>query len=502
MSSAILSESALDQKANLNSPVERRTKIVSTLGPATDDPAVLEKLILAGINVVRLNFSHGQPQDHRLRAELVRELAQKHQKFVAVLGDLQGPKIRIARFSQGSITLAVGDRFILDAQLDSDAGTQQQVGIDYKELPQDCKSGDLLLLDDGRVVMAVESIQGSCIHCRVTVAGVLSNNKGINRQGGGLTAPALTEKDLADIRLAADIGVDYLAVSFPRNANDINRARTLLQEAGGDAGIVAKIERSETVTDKDVLDDIIRASEVVMVARGDLGVEIGDAQLIGVQKHIIKRARSLNRVVITATQMMESMINSPMPTRAEVFDVANAVLDGTDAVMLSAETAAGDFPVETVQAMARVILGAEQHPQIQTSRHRLNEEFTHIDESIALSAMYTANHLEGVKAIICMTETGNTPLLMSRISSSLPIFAFSPRCRTQNRVAMYRGVNTIPFNTQDMVNAKINQSAVQALEKRGVVKEGDLVIITKGDYVNVHGGTNTMKIVRVGQDLQ
>ncbi len=496
------SKPLLNPKAKLNANVERRTKIVSTLGPATDDPAVLEKLILAGVNVVRLNFSHGQPQDHRLRAELVRELAQKHNKFVAVLGDLQGPKIRIARFVHGKISLAVADSFILDAQLDRDAGTEKRVGIDYKELPQDCVSGDLLLLDDGRVVMEVESIQGSCIYCRVTVAGVLSNNKGINRQGGGLSAPSLTQKDLADIRLAADIGVDYLAVSFPRSANDINRARTLLQEAGGDAGIVAKIERSETVTNEDVLDDIIRASEVVMVARGDLGVEIGDAQLIGVQKHIIKRARSLNRVVITATQMMESMINSPIPTRAEVFDVANAVLDGTDAVMLSAETAAGDFPVETVEAMARVILGAEKHPQIQTSNHRLNEAFTHIDESIALSAMYTANHLKGVKAIICMTETGNTPLLMSRISSSLPIFAFSPRRSTQNKVTMYRGVNPVPFNTQDMVHAKINQGAVQTLVTRGIVKDDDLIIITKGDYVDVHGGTNTMKIVRVGQDIQ
>jgi len=502
MQSVNSNKNVFDGKSKVSSCRERRTKIVSTLGPATDDPAVLEKLILAGVNVVRLNFSHGSPQDHRLRAELVRELAQKHHRYVAVLGDLQGPKIRIARFTLGSITLAVGDSFILDASLDRDAGNQQRVGIDYKELPKDCNSGDLLLLDDGRVVMEVESIQGSCLHCRVTVAGTLSNNKGINRQGGGLTAPALTEKDRADIRLAAEIGVDYLAVSFPRSAQDMEQARSLLQQAGGNAGMVAKIERAETVTDHQVLDDIIRASEVVMVARGDLGVEIGDAQLIGVQKHIIKRARSLNKVVITATQMMESMINSPMPTRAEVFDVANAVLDGTDAVMLSAETAAGDFPVQTVEAMDRVILGAEQHPQAHTSNHRLNEEFTNIDESIALSAMYTANHLEGVKAIICMTETGNTPLLMSRISSGLPIFAFSPHQKTQNRVTMYRGVNTVPFDTQGMVKAKINQCAVQALQAQGIVQDGDLVVITKGDYVNVHGGTNTMKVVRVGQDIQ
>jgi len=500
--SNLISLASVAEGVDLDGRVERRTKIVSTLGPATDDPAVLERLILAGVNVVRLNFSHGAPEDHRRRAELVREFARKHQRFVAVLGDLQGPKIRIARFQEGKISLAVGDHFILDASLERDAGNQERVGIDYKALPQDCNAGDLLLLDDGRVVLEVVSIDGPCIHCRVTVAGTLSNNKGINRQGGGLSAPALTEKDLADIKTAAEIGVDYLAVSFPRCAADIEQARALLHQAGGKAGLVAKIERAETVTDEQVLDDIIRASEAVMVARGDLGVEIGDAQLIAVQKHIISRARCLNTVVITATQMMESMINSPLPTRAEVFDVANAVLDGTDAVMLSAETAAGDFPVQTVEAMARVILGAEQHPQAQRSSHRLNQEFSQIDESIAMSAMYTANHLEGVKAIICMTETGNTPLLMSRISSQLPILAFTPQTDTQHRVALYRGVHTVPFDTTTMGNAEINQRAVDALVERDLVAEGDLVIITKGDYVNVHGGTNTLKIVRVGQPIQ
>lgn len=500
--SNLISLATVAEGVDLNGRVERRTKIVSTLGPATDNPAVLERLILAGVNVVRLNFSHGAPEDHRRRADLVREFARKHQRFVAVLGDLQGPKIRIARFKEGRISLAVGDQFILDAELERDAGNQERVGIDYKDLPKDCCAGDLLLLDDGRVVLEVEAIEDACIHCRVTVAGTLSNNKGINRQGGGLSAPALTDKDKADIKLAAEIGVDYLAVSFPRCAADIELARDLLHEAGGKAGLVAKIERAETVTDEKVLDDIIRASEAVMVARGDLGVEIGDAQLIAVQKHIISRARCLNTVVITATQMMESMINSPLPTRAEVFDVANAVLDGTDAVMLSAETAAGDFPVQTVEAMARVILGAEQHPQAHTSSHRLNQEFSQIDESIAMSAMYTANHLEGVKAIICMTETGNTPLLMSRISSQLPILAFTPQTDTQARVALYRGVNTIPFDTSTMGHAEINQRAVDALVERGLVVEGDLVIITKGDYVNVHGGTNTLKIVRVGQPIQ
>jgi len=480
----------------------RRTKIVSTLGPATDDPQVLEQLIVAGVNVVRLNFSHGQPNEHVKRADLVREFAKKHNRFVAILGDLQGPKIRIARFKTGKIHLNTGDKFVLDAGLELDAGNQHQVGIDYKALPSDCSAGDALLLDDGRVVLEVELVEDSRIYCRVTVGGPLSDNKGINRQGGGLSAPALTDKDLRDIQLAAQIGVDYLAVSFPRDAEDMMQARALLSEAGSNAGLVAKIERAEAVADNDVLDKIIRASDVVMVARGDLGVEIGDAELIGVQKHIITRARHLNRGVITATQMMESMTNSPLPTRAEVFDVANAVLDGTDAVMLSAETAAGDYPLETVQAMMRVILGAEKHPQAHKSNHRLNQEFTHIDESIALSAMYTANHLDGVKAIICMTESGNTPLLMSRISSRLPIFAFSRHPTTQTRVALYRGVMTIPFNSDEIPNDHINQHAVNELIKRGIVDEGDMVIITKGDYVNVHGGTNTLKIVRVEDHIQ
>ena len=324
----------------------RRTKIVSTLGPATDEPGILEKLILAGVNVVRMNFSHGSPEDHAERARKVRECASKHNRVVAILGDLQGPKIRVARFAEGPIYLKVGDSFALDAALGRDEGNQQQVGIDYKELPNDVVPGDQLLLDDGRVVLKVESVEGTRVNTSVVVAGKLSNNKGINRQGGGLTAPALTDKDKEDIKTAVSIDVDYLAVSFPRSAEDMNYARKLAEEAGGNVHMVAKIERAEAVSDHQVLDDIILASDAVMVARGDLGVEIGDAELIGVQKHIIARARALNRCVITATQMMDSMIESPLPTRAEVFDVANAVLDGTDAVMLSAETAAGKFPVQ------------------------------------------------------------------------------------------------------------------------------------------------------------
>lgn len=482
--------------------MQRRTKIVATLGPATDTPEMIDRLVAAGVNVVRLNFSHGSPEDHQRRAELVRESAAKQKRFVAILGDLQGPKIRIARFKDTKIQLSVGDRFALDASLDKTAGTQSEVGIDYEALVDDCAPGDILLLDDGRVQLKVLEKKPSRLECVVTMGGPLSNNKGINRQGGGLSAGALTDKDRADIRTAAAIDVDYLAVSFPRSGDDMREARALMEAAGGNACLVAKIERAETVSCVESIDEIIEASDSVMVARGDLGVEIGDAELIGIQKLIITRARTLNKTVITATQMMETMITSPMPTRAEVFDVANAVLDGTDAVMLSAETAAGDYPVETVEAMVRVIVGAEKHRTNQVSKHRMDEEFTCIDESIALAAMYTANHLKGVKAIIAMTESGATPLLMSRIRSGLPIFAFSKNPKTQTKVALYRGVKTVPFDGPSIPNEEINLRAVQELLNRGVVTEGDLVLITKGDYVNAQGGTNTLKIVRVGGTIQ
>ncbi|GAB2190620.1 pyruvate kinase [Sessilibacter sp. MAH1] len=474
----------------------RRTKIVTTLGPATDSEPVLRALIQAGADTVRLNFSHGNPEDHRNRACLVRKLAAECKRSVAILGDLQGPKIRIARFKDGPIELAEGDCFALDASLGRDDGDITQVGIDYPELPNDCKADDLLLLDDGRVVLRVERIAGTRLECIVVNGGPLSNNKGINRQGGGLSAPALTEKDRADIKLAAEIGVDYVAVSFPRSGEDMNQARQLLTAAGSKAHLVAKIERAEAVADAETLDGIILASDAVMVARGDLGVEIGDAALVGVQKRIISRSRQLNRAVITATQMMESMINSPLPTRAEVMDVANAVLDGTDAVMCSAETAAGKYPVKTVEAMARVILGAERERSIQRSAHRIHQEFSHAGESIAMAAMYTANHLKNVRAIVCLTESGNTPLLMSRISSGLPIFACSNRADTLSRVALYRGVYSLWYD-DDNGQHTTGESVVELLKSQGIVARGDFVLVSQGDQAHVQGGTNTLKILAV-----
>ncbi|MGB6242034.1 MAG: pyruvate kinase [Castellaniella sp.] len=475
----------------------RRTKIVATLGPATSSPERIEALIQAGLDVARLNFSHGTAQDHRERVRLVREIAARLDRHVAIMGDLQGPKIRIARFRDGPIELRPGDPFTLSIHHPVDAGTASIVGIEYPPLVQDCSPGDELLLDDGRVILQVTSVENEAVHTTVTVGGPLSNNKGINRRGGGISAPSLTDKDHQDIRLAAELELDYVAVSFPRSGTDMEQARRLVREAGSAAWIIAKIERAEAVADDAAMDDLIRASDGVMVARGDLGVEIGDARLVGIQKRIIQHARTLNKIVITATQMMESMIASPIPTRAEVSDVANAVLDYTDAVMLSAESASGQYPVEAVQAMARICLGAEQEPTSIRSHHRLNETFSRCDETIALASMYAANHFPGVKAIISLTESGHTPLIMSRIRSGVPIYCYTRHVATQRRAAMFRGVYTVPFDAATLPPAEVSDAAIDILRQRGLLKTGDWIILTKGDFYSNSGGTNGLKILRV-----
>lgn len=474
----------------------RRTKIVTTLGPATDRDDNLRRIIAAGANVVRLNFSHGSPEDHLERATRVRNIAKELGVHVAILGDLQGPKIRVSTFKDNrKVQLVLGQEFILDAELAKGEGDETQVGIDYKELPDDVVVGDILMLDDGRVQLKVERVEGRKVFTTVTVAGPLSNNKGINKKGGGLSAAALTDKDKADIITAARIKVDYLAVSFPRTGADLNYARDLAKAAGSNALIVAKVERAEAVATDEAMDDVILASDAVMVARGDLGVEIGDAALVAVQKKLISRSRQLNRVVITATQMMESMITSPMPTRAEVMDVANAVLDGTDAVMLSAETAAGDFPEETVRAMSNVCLGAEAHPSVKVSKHRMDERFSSVEETIALSTMYAANHLDGVKAIIALTESGATAQLMSRISSSLPIIALSRHETTLAKMALYRGVQPVYFDSTSFRADEVAAQALEAVRAAGYLTSGDMVLMTKGDAMETIGGTNTCKVL-------
>ena len=471
----------------------RRTKIVATLGPASDDPKVLDRMIEAGVDVVRLNFSHGTAEQHIQRAEEVRSLARARGKTVGVLVDLQGPKIRIGKFADGKINLNNGDEFILDANCP--LGNQERVGLDYKELPNDVTRGATLLLDDGRIVMWVEKVEGAEIHCKVIQGGALSNNKGINRQGGGLSAAALTEKDIEDIKTAALLKADYLAVSFPRSGADMELARGLMREAGGKALMLAKIERAEAIT---ALEEIVDASDAIMVARGDLGVEVGDAAVPALQKRMIRIARERNKIVITATQMMESMITSPIPTRAEVSDVANAVIDGTDAVMLSAETAAGSFPVETVAAMSRICIEAEKENEPILGQYRASKGFTRVDESIAMAAMFTANNLN-VKAIAALTESGATCLWMSRMSTGVPIYALTPEVETRRKVTLFRGVYPVNFKTASKDREELLMEAEDELRRRGAVRDGDLIVLTIGEPIGTSGGTNTMKIVKVGE---
>jgi len=478
----------------------RRTKIIATLGPATDDIEVLAGIITAGVNVVRLNFSHGTKADHQKRIENVRNIAAQQKKIIGILADLQGPKIRIANFQEKSVILKKGDRFILDADLDENVGTQEQVGIDYKNLPKDVKPRDILLLDDGRLRLLVEEIQGGKIICKILVGGVLSNHKGINRLGGGLSAEALTEKDKQDMQFALNLGVDYIAISFPRNAADMIYARQLIQQYVGpikndSTGLIAKIERTEAVA---AIDEIIQASDGIMVARGDLAVEIGDAEVPLVQKELIRRARGLNKPVIIATQMMESMIQNSVPTRAEVSDVANAVLDNADAVMLSAETASGEYPIAVVESMARVCRSVEQQPSMNLSRHRLELRFGRIDEAIAMATMYTANHLD-ITAIVTLTESGRTPLWMSRIRTAIPIYGLSRFPKTLGKMSLYRGVFPIPFDVTHYPYHMINREAVRTVFNMNLIDIKDLIILTTGDHAGVTGGSNAMKILEVGE---
>lgn len=476
----------------------RRTKIVATLGPATDKPKVLKQLIGAGLDGARLNYSHGTREDHAKRARSVRRAAKALNREVAIMADLQGPKIRIERFRNGPIELEEGDDFIIDADLAANAGDETHVGVTYKALPSDVEVGDTLLVDDGRIMLQVEKIDGNAIETVVLLGGTLSDNKGVNRQGGGLSAKALTHKDRLDLKHAVDLGVDYIAVSFPRSAKDIEDARRLVEKAGARTAIIAKIERAEAI---DNAEEIIRAADGIMIARGDLGVEIGDSRLPPVQKQLIDLARHCHRIVITATQMMESMIEQPMPTRAEVFDVANAVLDGTDAVMLSAETSIGKYPVKTVEAMARICREAEKEWPDNQAELLLDAAFDRVDQAIAMSTIYCANRIE-VKAIAALTETGGTTMWMSRIRTDIPIFALSGLTGTLRKVNLYRGVQPIAFNIDDVDYTEITAEVLEQLRKRGVVEDGDRVIITKGDLLGHTGGTNGMKIVTVGDFVE
>ncbi|MBK6865630.1 MAG: pyruvate kinase [Ideonella sp.] len=473
----------------------RATKIVATLGPASSSPEVLERMLRAGVDVVRLNFSHGSAQDHIDRAELVREVARRADKAVAIMADLQGPKIRVGKFEGGRTTLVAGQKFILDGAT-SELGGNERVGLDYRDLPRDVKAGDTLLLNDGLLRLTVDTVLGDEVHTTVMAGGELSNNKGINKAGGGLTAPALTAKDMEDIKTAMSFQAEYLAVSFPKNATDMEMARQLANVAGEAwrhrPALIAKIERIEAIP---ALEEILRASDGIMVARGDLAIEVGNASVPALQKRMIRMAREMDKVVITATQMMESMIVNPVPTRAEVSDVANAVLDGTDAVMLSAETAAGNYPVETITQMAAIALEAEAADDVTLEADFTNKKFGRIDQSIAMGALFTAHHL-GCRAILALTESGSTALWMSRHNIKVPIYGLTSQLVSQRKMALYRNVRPLlmpPLADRDTALA----AAEKLLVERGALQPGDTYAITCGEPMGYPGGTNMLKVCRV-----
>ncbi|HEX5756680.1 MAG TPA: pyruvate kinase [Arenimonas sp.] len=474
----------------------RRTKILATLGPATDAPGVLDGLVRAGVNVVRMNFSHGTPEQHAARVQAVREASQRQGREVGILADLQGPKIRIEKFAAGKVQLKAGQRFTLVCRADAPDGDATQVGMSYLGLVNDVHPGDTLLLDDGLMAVQVLSVEGELIHTEVLTDGELSNRKGLNRLGGGLGLDALTEQDKEHIRIAASLGVDFIAVSFCRSAADMEEARALARAAGSDAHLVAKIERAEAITN---LVEITEASDVVMVARGDLGVEIGDAELPGLQKKIIRTALELNRTVITATQMLQSMVDNPIPTRAEVLDVANSVIDGTDAVMLSAETASGLYPVKAVEAMERICLGAERQFSHVTDFEKAQRNLQRVDQAIAMASMFLTEHI-GVRAIIALTESGGTARYLSRFRSTVPIYGMSRHPGARRRMALMRDVFPVAFDSDGKNNRTAAKEAIRHLFGLELLRAGDKVVVTSGDHMEQHGATNTLRLLSVGED--
>ena len=474
----------------------RRTKILATLGPATDAPGVLEALLRAGVDVVRLNFSHGIAADHARRASEVRSIAADLHREVGVLADFQGPKIRVERFEDGKVQLRQGEEFTLVCRADAPMGDATQVGMSYLGLVNDVHAGDVLLLDDGLIALKVVAIEGANIRTEVMTDGVLSDRKGLNRLGGGLSLGALTDKDRADIVQAAAMGVDFMAISFCRSAEDMHEARRLARAAGSRAALVAKIERAEAIEN---LGEIIDASDVVMVARGDLGVEIGDAELPGLQKKIIRESLARSRTVITATQMLQSMVDHPIPTRAEVLDVANAVIDGTDAVMLSAESASGQHPVRAVEAMVRICLGAERQFEADTDFEAAQRDLKKTDQAIAMATMFLTEHI-CVRAVIVLTESGGTARFLSRYRSAVPIYGLSRHADARRRMALMRDVFPIAFDSRGLPPRDAARAAVGLLYEAGVLAVGDKVIFTSGDTMELRGATNTLRLLEVGAD--
>lgn len=472
--------------------MRRRTKIVATIGPASQSPTTLRALLLAGVDVLRFNFSHA----HDFFSEkviLARRIAAELNRPLAIMADLQGPKIRIGRFKKGGVTLVNGESFILHCKADDVLGDDTHVSVLYPSLADELVVGDRLLLDDGLIELEVTALRSPLIECMIIEGGVLRDNKGINRKGGGLAAGALTDKDRRDLKTAVAAHVDYLTLSFVKDAADVRAARQLLAEQdAAHIAIISKIERTEALNH---LTEIIVESDAIMVARGDLGVEIGAAEVPAIQKRIIEQTRQLNKVVITATQMMESMITHPQPTRAEVSDVANAILDGTDAVMLSAETASGLHPVAVITMVDKICLSAEKHAGFYYHLSTDTCSYQRADQAIAMATMHVANHFP-VKAILALTVSGATAIWMSRLHSTVPIYAVTTEMDTVSKLGLVNNVFPLFFDYSHFDDEVINQRVIDHLLAQGYIEENTFVLLTRGRVIGQPGGTNSMEIIR------
>uniref|UniRef100_A0A831XFG6 Pyruvate kinase n=1 Tax=Geobacter metallireducens TaxID=28232 RepID=A0A831XFG6_GEOME len=469
--------------------LSRKTKIVATLGPASSSPEMIEKLMEAGVDLFRLNFSHGANDQRRDVIAAIRRLSAARGKEIGILADLQGPKIRTGRMENGAIPLKKGET--LDITTDEVLGTPALISTIYKPLPHDVKAGSRILMDDGLIELRVQSVEGNRVRCTVVEGGTLKDLKGINLPGVHVSAPSLSEKDLRDLEFCIAEGVDYIALSFVRTAADVEELKRILFERDVRIPVVAKIEKPEALRN---FKSILKAADAVMVARGDLGVEISAEKVPLFQKKIIRACNEAGKPVITATQMLESMINHPRPTRAETSDVANAILDGTDAVMLSGETASGQFPLEAVRTMDKVALDVERYAQMEDGP-RQRRHNPSIAEAVAEAACRAAVTLNA-RAIAVMTQSGSTAALISKFRPPLPVIAFSQSLETRRRLSLYWGVKPFPIGTMAGTDEQI--AAVESTLLSGGYRRGDIIVITMGVPVEARGSTNLMKVHKLG----
>lgn len=472
----------------------RRTKIVATIGPASSSPKIIDELLLAGVNVVRLNLSHGAQEDHRAVISDIRAAAQRLDLPVAILLDLRGPKIRTGLLEKGSVDLKPGQMITITTE--EIKGNERLISTTYKDLPKDVKPGDRILIDDGLIEVKVRSVSLELVNCEVVYGGILKESKGMNLPGVNVSAPALSEKDINDLDFGISQGVDYVALSFVRKAADVLDLKDYLREKGADIPVIAKIEKPEAMEN---LEAILEESDGIMVARGDLGVELSPEEVPIAQKKMIAMANAAGKAVITATQMLESMINNPRPTRAEASDVANAVFDGTDALMLSGETAVGKYPVKAVEMMVKITVEAEDAAMKQQQFvERKKEAPSSFSHAVAFASCAAAGELHA-KAVIVFSQSGSTARLVSKLRPSTPIVAFTPLEETKRRLSLVWGVQ--PFciefggHTDDMICR-----GEAAMLNNGLAARGDTVVVVSGTKVGMRGATNMMKIDKIGSE--